>query len=181
MRSLLKENGAEALIGLLVVLVAVWFGNYAWSRTGGGRAANAIRVTAQFQNVTGVNVGTDVRVAGMKVGKVVEQRLDPKTYQAEVTLALDPNAPVPSDSSAAITSEGFLGGSYIALVPGGSSTPFKNGDTILDTQGSVDLMSMVGQFINRSGGSTGGGDAKGTAGSTGSAAAAASTPAPAQP
>ena len=176
MRSLLKEHGAEALIGLLVVLIAVWFGYYAWGRTGGGRAANAIRVTAQFPNVSGVNVGTDVRVAGMKIGQVVAQHLDGKTYQAEVTLALDPNTPVPSDSSAAITSEGFLGGSYIALIPGGASTPLKNGDTILDTQGSVDLMSMVGQFINRSGG----GDAKGASAGTGSDAAT-NTPAPAQP
>lgn len=175
MRSLLKEHGAEALIGLLVVLIAIWFGHYAWGRTGGGRAANAIRVSAQFGNVSGVNVGTDVRVAGMKIGQVVGQHLDPKTYQADVTLALDPNTPVPSDSSAAITSEGFLGGSYIALIPGGSSTPLKNGDTILDTQGSVDLMSMVGQFINRSGG----GDSKSSAGSTPDATA--STPAPAQP
>ena len=179
MRSLLKEHGAEALIGLFVVLVAVWFGHYAWARTGGGRSANAIRVTAQFPNVTGVNVGTDVRVAGMRIGQVVAQHLDPKTYQAEVTLALDPNTPVPSDSSAAITSEGFLGGSYIALIPGGASSPLKNGDTILDTQGSVDLMSMVGQFINRSGGSDG---AKGAGADANSAATANSpAPAPAQP
>ncbi len=154
MRSLLKEHGAEALIGLLVVLVAVWFGWYAWGRTGGGRAANAIRVSAQFQNVAGINVGTDVRIAGLKVGQVAAQQLDPKTFQANVVLALDPSAKVPADSSAAITSEGILGGSYIALIPGGDSTPLKNGDTILDTQGSVDLMSMVGQFINRSGGDT---------------------------
>ena len=75
MRSLLKEHGAEALIGLFVVLIAVWFAYYAWGRTGGGRAANAIRVTAQFPNVAGVNIGTDVRVAGMKIGRVVAQHL----------------------------------------------------------------------------------------------------------
>ncbi len=179
MRSLLKEHGAEALIGLLVVLVAVWFGYYAWGRTGGGRAANAIRVTAQFPNVTGVNVGTDVRVAGLKIGQVVTQHLDPKTFQAEVTLALDPNTPVPEDSSAAITSEGFLGGSYIALIPGGASTPLKNGDTILDTQGSVDLMSMVGQFINRSGGDAGKG--AGTAAGGNASVGDQTTASPAQP
>jgi phospholipid/cholesterol/gamma-HCH transport system substrate-binding protein len=79
-------------------------------------------------------------------------KLDPKTFQAEVALAIDPNSKLPDDSSAAITSEGILGGTYMNIIPGGSPTPFKNGDTILDTQGSVDLMSMVGQFINKSGG-----------------------------
>jgi len=152
---MLKEHGAEALIGLLVVLVAVWFGYYAWERTGGGRAANAMHVTAQFPNVSGVSVGTDVRIAGLKIGQVIAQKLDPKTFQADVVLALDPSVKVPADSSAAITSEGFLGGSYIALMPGGDSTMLKNGDTIIDTQGSMDLMSMVGQFINRSGGDAG--------------------------
>lgn len=154
MRSVLKEHGAEALIGLLVVFVAAWFAYYAWQRTGGGRVSNAVQVTALFPNANGIAVGTDVRVAGLKIGQVSALKLDPQSYQANVALALDPTAKVPSDSSAAITSEGILGGNYISLIPGGSSTPFKSGDTIVDTQGSVDLMGMVGQFINHSGGDT---------------------------
>ncbi|WP_454886849.1 outer membrane lipid asymmetry maintenance protein MlaD [Sphingomonas oryzagri] len=153
MRSLVKEHGAEALIGLLVVLIAIWFGWFAFQRTGGGRVPNAIRVNALFPNASGINPGTDVRVAGIKIGQVAEVKLDPKTFQAEVALAIDPNSKLPDDSSAAITSEGILGGTYMNIIPGGSSTPFKNGDEILDTQGSVDLMSMVGQFINKSGSS----------------------------
>ena len=155
MRAQFREHGAEALIGLLVVLLAIWFVAFAWQRTGGGNARDAIHVTAQFQNVSGINVGTDVRIAGIKIGQVAAVRLDPKSYQAEVTLALNAAVKVPDDSSAAITSEGILGGTYMSLVPGGSPVPLKSGDVILDTQGSVDLMSMVGQFINKSGGSGG--------------------------
>jgi phospholipid/cholesterol/gamma-HCH transport system substrate-binding protein len=176
MRSVLKEHGAEALIGLLVVLVAVWFGYYAWERTGGGRALNAVQVTALFPNANGIAVGTDVRVAGLKVGQVSALKLDPKSYQANVVLALDPAAKLPSDSSAAITSEGILGGNYVSLIPGGDPTPFKDGDTIVDTQGSVDLMGMVGQFINHSGG-----DTKGAAAGGGQPAANQAAPAPSQP
>ena len=124
-----------------------WF---AWARTGGGGPADAIRVTALFPNAAGVNVGTDVRVAGLKVGTVAAQRLDPQSFQVEVTLALDPKVKIPKDSSAAITSEGLLGGTFIALVPGGDPTPLKTGDTIVDTQGSIDMMGMIGQFINKS-------------------------------
>jgi phospholipid/cholesterol/gamma-HCH transport system substrate-binding protein len=154
MKAVAKEHGAEILIGLLVVLIAIWFVAYAWGKTGGGSASDAIKVTAQFQNVSGVNVGTEVRMAGIKVGQVAALRLDPKSFQAEATLALDPTIRIPDDSSALITSEGILGGTYMGLIPGGSATPLKTGDTIIDTQGSVDLMSMVGQFINKSGGST---------------------------
>lgn len=151
MKSLLRENLTEALIGLFVVALAVWFALFAWNRTGGGARADAIKVVALFPNAAGVNVGTDVRIAGLKVGSVADQHLDPKSYQVAVTLALDPSVNVPSDSSAAITSEGFLGATYIALLPGGSETPLKAGDMILDTQGATDLMGMIGQFVNGTG------------------------------
>lgn len=171
-----REHAAEAIIGLLVVLVAGWFVYFAWQRTGGGDAAGGVVVSAQFSNAGGVKPGTDVRIAGLKVGTVTGQKLDPKTYQADVTLALDPATKVPADSSAAITSEGIMGGTYIALIPGGDPTPLKSGDVILDTQGSLDLNSLIGQFINKSGGSGTGGGTTPAAASTPAADAAPSTP-----
>lgn len=152
MKTLFRENLGEALVGLFVVLFAVLFVWFAWERSGGGTKAGAIHVTALFPNSTGINVGSDVRVAGIKVGTVTRQVLDPQSFQVKMTLALDPAAKLPSDSSAAITSEGFLGATYIALIPGGDPTPLKEGSTIADTQGAMDLMGMVGQFINKSGG-----------------------------
>lgn len=151
MKSLIRENGAEALVGLLVVLLAAWFVLFALQRTGGRGGGDTIRVTALFPNAVGVSPGTDVRVAGLKVGSVAEQKLDPQSFQVAMTIALDPSIKLPSDSSAAITSEGLLGGTYVALVPGGSETPLKSGDTIIDTQGSLDMMGLIGQFINKTG------------------------------
>lgn len=152
MRTIMREHMAEALVGLAVVALAVWFVVFAWGRTGGGGAGtSAIHVTALFPNASGVAVGTDVRIAGLKVGSVSAERLDAKTWSAEVILALDPAVKVPVDSTASITSEGLLGGTYIALAPGGDTTALKEGDTIVDTQGAVDLMGMIGQFINKSG------------------------------
>ena len=157
MKSLLKENGVEALIGLLVVLFAGWFVLFAYRQTGGGVGAGMTRVTALFSNASGLTEGTDVRIAGLKIGSVAERHLDPQSFQVAVTMALDPSIKVPSDSSASITSEGLLGSNFIALSPGGSTTPLKTGDTIVDTQGSMDLMGLVGQFINKSGGGGSGG------------------------
>ena len=167
MRTMLKENYVEALIGVAVVALAIWFTFFAWGRTGGGAAANGIAVTALFPSAAGVTVGTDVRVAGMKVGTVSAERLDPKSYQAEVTLSLDPSVKLPADSSAAISSEGLLGVTYVAMSPGGDPTPLKNGDIIVDTQGALDLMSIIGSFVNRSGsGPSGGAPAGGAAPAT---------------
>ncbi len=151
MKSLLRENIGEALVGLFVVVFATWFIWFAWTATGGGDKAGAIHVTALFPNSTGINVGSEVRVAGLKVGTVTSQVLDPQSFQVKVKLALDPAVKLPADSSAAITSEGFLGATFISLIPGGDTVSLKEGDTIADTQGAMDLMSMVGQFINKSG------------------------------
>jgi len=156
MKSLLRENIGEALVGLFVILFAAWFVWFAWGATGGGAKAGAIHVTALFPNSTGINVGSEVRVAGMKIGTVTAQDLDPQSFQVKTTLALDPAVKLPADSSAAITSEGFLGATFVSLIPGGDTVALKNGDTIADTQGAMDLMSMVGQFINKSGGTSGG-------------------------
>lgn len=164
MRALFKENVIEALVGLVVVLVAVWFVTSAYARTSGGAGAGYL-LGARFPNSTGVSVGTDVRVSGIKIGSVASQRLDPKTYQAVLQLRIADAVRFPTDSSAAITSEGILGGSYISLSPGGDTTMLKAGDEIADTQGAQDLMALMGSFVNRSG----------------STAAKPATPAPAAP
>jgi len=149
MKTLFRENIGEAIVGLLVVILAIWFVLFAWQRTGGGEKAGSIRISAIFPNASGVTAGTDVRVAGLKVGSVTGLSLDPQSYQVKVDIALDPTAKLPSDTSAAITSEGLLGSTFVAMNPGGSPTPLKTGDTITDTQGSMDLMALIGQFINK--------------------------------
>ena len=149
MKALFRENIGEAIVGLLVVILAVWFVIFAWQRTGGGEKAGSIKISAIFPNASGVTSGTDVRVAGLKIGSVTGLSLDPQTYQVKVDIALDPSVKLPADSSASVTSEGLLGSTFIAFTPGGSTTWLKTGDTVTDTQGSMDLMALIGQFINR--------------------------------
>lgn len=151
MRALLKDNIIEALIGALVLLVGIWFVVFAYGRTERGGMDDAYTVTARFPNASGVSVGTDVRVSGLKIGTVIKQDLDPQTFQALVRMDIDRKVKLPLDSSAAITSEGILGGNYIALAPGGDTEMLRDGDEITDTQGAVDLMSLIGSVINGTG------------------------------
>jgi phospholipid/cholesterol/gamma-HCH transport system substrate-binding protein len=146
----LKDHFAEALAGLAVIAIAAWFLVFALGRTGAS-GTDSYQLTARFPNATGIAVGSDVRVSGMKVGTVTGQKLDPASYQAVVTLSVDKGVSLPLDSSAAITSEGLLGGSFIALVPGGDPEKLAPGDEITDTQGATDLMGLIGSVINRSG------------------------------
>jgi phospholipid/cholesterol/gamma-HCH transport system substrate-binding protein len=159
MRALFKENIVEALVGLLVVLVAIGFVIMAYDRTQAGARADGYLLKARFPNVAGVSPGTDVRVAGIKVGRVMGQSLDPASYEAIVVFGIDKALKLPIDSSASITTEGLLGGTYVALTPGGDTIMLKPGEEIAETSGATDLMSLVGSFVNRSGGSAPAADA----------------------
>jgi phospholipid/cholesterol/gamma-HCH transport system substrate-binding protein len=149
MKALFRENIGEAIVGLLVVILAVWFVMFAWDRTGGGERPGSLKVTAVFSNASGISQGADVRISGLKVGSVTGLALDPQSYQVKVQIALNPNVKLPADSSASVTSEGLLGSNFVQFTPGGSPTLLKSGDVITDTQGSLDLMALIGQFINK--------------------------------
>ncbi|GGI70010.1 outer membrane lipid asymmetry maintenance protein MlaD [Polymorphobacter multimanifer] len=152
MRALLKENVIEALLGALVLIVAALFINFAWERTQAGRGGGGYTLLARFPSVAGISPGTDVRLAGIKVGQVVAQRLDPASYQAVLEIGIQPGLNLPIDSSAAITSEGLLGGNFIALSPGAEETMLKPGEESIETSGAADLMALIGSVVNRSGG-----------------------------
>jgi len=151
MRALFKENIIEALIGAGVLALAIWFVTFAYDRTQRGGVSDGYTISARFPNTSGVSVGTDVRVSGLKVGTVASETLDTATYQAVLKLTIDNKVKLPLDTSAAITSEGILGGNYISLAPGGDPEMLREGDEITDTQGAVDMMGLIGSVINKTG------------------------------
>lgn len=164
--NLLKNHLAEAIAGLAVIVLAAFFLLFALARTGSAGTGN-YELSARFPNVAGISIGSDVRLSGVKVGRVITQKLDPASYQAILTFTVANDVKLPADSSAAITSEGLLGGNFIALMPGGDSVMLKPGAEITDTQGATDLMGLIGSVINRSGGDAPAHAAGSTGGSAG--------------
>jgi phospholipid/cholesterol/gamma-HCH transport system substrate-binding protein len=142
-----KRSLAEILTGAVVLVVAIVF--LAYAITGSGRAltTGGLSLTARFDRIDGLAPGADIRVAGVKVGQVTAQRIDPETFLAVLTLNIDSSLRLPNDTSAEIQSEGLLGGKYIALVPGGSERILQNGEQITITQSAVSLESLLGRFI----------------------------------
>lgn len=142
----MQNNFVETLIGAIVIVIAGVFLFYGYSHSG-MRSEAGYKVTAEFNRVDGLATGSDVRLSGIKIGTVVSQSIDPKNYKAVVTMNLATDVKVPDDSSAKITSEGLLGSNYIALMPGGSEDFLADGSQIDFTQGSIDLMGLIGQAV----------------------------------
>lgn len=139
---------AESWVGAAVLLVAAGF--LAWSLPTGWRGAGrgGYELRAAFPDVDGIEKGTDVRLAGVPVGRVSRVELNPKTYMAEARLRLPDDLRLPSDSAAVIRTDGLLGGSYIELQPGGAPDDLAPGDEIEDVQGAVSLLSLMMKFVD---------------------------------
>jgi phospholipid/cholesterol/gamma-HCH transport system substrate-binding protein len=143
----MKNSTVETLIGAMVIAIAAVFFAFAYNSSGRGQHNAGYKISAEFDNVEGVNVGTDIRMAGIKIGTVTAQSLNPENYQAVVTMAIDPNIKLADDTSAKVTSEGLLGAKFIALDAGGSDAKLAEGGVINYTQGAVDIWSLISQAM----------------------------------
>lgn len=143
----MKSNSLETLVGAAVIALAVAFFAFAWKTAGHGGAGGGYHVSADFDNASGVSVGSDVRIAGIKIGSVIGQTLNQANFQARIDMLINRDVQISDDSSAKIASEGLLGSNFIALEPGGSETKLADGDAISYTQGAVDVWSLISQAM----------------------------------
>ncbi|MDG1119267.1 MAG: outer membrane lipid asymmetry maintenance protein MlaD [Flavimaricola sp.] len=143
----MRESVTEVAVGALVIIVAGGFLAYAAQATGYTRGGGDMTLTASFRSVEGVSVGTDVRLAGVKIGSVTGMDLNAQTYRADTVMTLSNDVPIPNDSSAVVASEGLLGGNFIEIVPGGSMDNFAPGEEIVDTQGAVSLLQLLLTYV----------------------------------
>jgi phospholipid/cholesterol/gamma-HCH transport system substrate-binding protein len=139
-------NVIETVMGAVVLVVAALFLFFAYT-TSQVRAVQGYQVTAQFERVDGIRDGGDVRIAGVKVGSIVAETLDPKTFLATLRMSIDPAYKLPKDTVAKVVSPGLLGDRYLALEPGGSEQMIQPGGQIKFTQSAVSLEDLIGQMI----------------------------------
>ncbi|MEQ9435886.1 MlaD family protein [Hyphomonas sp.] len=151
----MRESVFETLVGGLVILVAGIFLWFALAVGGDGEVkGDQYSVLARFNNVSGISRGSDVRIAGVKAGVVKSIEGDPDRFEAMLTLSLDKKWELPDDTDARISTDGLLGGSYIALEPGGGFDTIAQDGTgeIMYTRGSVDLLTLFASFAGGGGG-----------------------------
>jgi phospholipid/cholesterol/gamma-HCH transport system substrate-binding protein len=102
-------------------------------------------IKAEFNNISGVKTGADVQIAGVTVGKVRQLDLS-KENQAVVGMQINREVAIPVDSVASVKSQGIIGDKYIQITLGGDVTLYKPDETIVDTESSVDLESLISKF-----------------------------------
>ena len=138
-------------MGGAVVAVALGFLVYAAQVAGIGGLGGSYPLTASFRSIEGISPGTEVKLAGVRIGTVTDVTLNPETFRGEAQLAVAEGVLIPDDSAAKIASDGLLGGSFVEIVPGGSLDNFAPGSEIEDTQGAISLIALLLRFVTGEG------------------------------
>ena len=142
-----STSRAEIVVGLFLVLgvtafgwLALRLGEVAWL-TGG----TTYTLYAEFENIAGIKTGSEVQIAGVAVGSVSELRLS-EDGKAVAAFKLNKSVQVPKDSIASVKSQGIIGDKFIRILPGGDEASYQAGETIVDTESSLDIESLISKF-----------------------------------
>src|ERR1700733_13273784 len=149
-RVMQQNNIAEPLIGAAGGAVAVAFLVFPYNPPGSG-SLSGYEINAKIPKADGLAVGTDVRLAGIKIGTVTDLTLDPKSYLVTVHMNIRNDIKLPVDSSVLVTQTGFLGGQYLSITPGGDDKMMSAGSFFENAQGSIDVMGLVNRFTGGGG------------------------------
>ena len=142
----MNKKPVETIMGIVVIFVAAFFLYFAY-QVSDLQVVKGYDINARFLKVGGLNVGSDVRINGIKVGTVIAQNLDPEDYVADVELSISSNIQLPKDSVVSIVSDGLVGNKFIKIEPGKSKEFLQNGDTVANTKDFKTLEDMVGEII----------------------------------
>lgn len=143
----MKKNTLEMVVGLFMI---IGFAAFVYLALQLGEVSFLTRsktyiLEAEFDNVAGVKKGASVQVAGVDVGEVVSIELG-KMDVALLSLQITNKLKIPVDSMASVKSQGIIGDKYIQLSLGGDEEIFKPGETIVDTESSIDIESLISKF-----------------------------------
>ena len=142
----MHRNTLETVMGAIVLLAAAGFVTLAYEAAD-VKGSGGYEIAAEFGSTGGLLVGDDVRISGIKVGQITAQQLDPITYIAKVSMAIEPTIKIPSDSSARITAASLLGGNYLELMPGAATDTLGAGAVIYDTRDPISLSDLLGKAV----------------------------------
>ena len=148
----MQRNVLETVMGAVVLLAAAAFLYIIYGASGVSAPSGGYHLVMRLDQGGSITPGTDVRAAGVKVGTVVKQEFDAKNFQAVITLDVDNQVQLPTDSSANVDQDGLLGNAYVNLQLGSDDTMMKDGDVFKSATGQLSLNKLIGMALSGSGG-----------------------------
>ena len=144
----MSKSTRDFIVGLFVLLGLSCLA-YLSLKVGGieRNGHGGLELSAEFSEIGGLKEQSPVVVSGVRVGRVKRIELTPDLH-AMVVLDVDRRYQLPTDTSAAIRTEGLLGQQFVALEPGAEDSLLKSGDKIAFTESALSIERLVGDFVH---------------------------------
>lgn len=144
---IVSEERTIVVGGGVVAALVIAFGLL----SGGGKVSSGqggdYMIKATFNRVDGLVPGDQVQLGGVRIGTVSTQSLN-ANYQAVIGLSVNDTIKLPTDTSAAIHTDGLFGSKYVVLEPGGEEQYLKDGDMITFTQDALIVSELLELIIS---------------------------------
>ena len=143
----MNKINTEFVLGLLILIISIISIFYYSSKINLLNNTETFQINSSFFNIGNTNIGNDVKINGVKVGEVLNIKLDQETYMAIITSSVDKSIQIPDDSVFKISNNGFVGSSYIEIQLGNSEELLKNNDYSVNNIDAVSLEEIINNFI----------------------------------
>lgn len=137
----------EILVGVLLTILLGIVLTFVHNRSVHHHGINNFILNATFTKADGLPPNGEVRLAGIKVGKIGHQTLSPNGHQVIVQLIFDKYLDIPLDSSVTIETDGIMGAKHVEILPGGDEEMMKTGDMFSYTQDAL-IMNELLEKVN---------------------------------
>lgn len=144
----MKRFNVETAVGLFLVVGFLCFA-YISVKLGNVDlfGPQTYRVTAKFNSISGLKVGANVEIAGVKIGRVANIKLATGDYVAVVALDIDKGIALQEDCIASIRTAGIIGDKYVSITPGGFDDLIPPGGEITETEGAINIEELISKYI----------------------------------
>jgi len=143
----MNRNIFETILGAIVIIVAIVFGFKLYEQFNINNQSKNYIVYALFNNSGGIKKGADVRMSGVRIGKILDVNLDNENYKAKIKMEISDKIGLSKDSIVEIASDGFIGGKYVRIISGTDTKLIKQNSELENTKDIVSLEQMLGKLI----------------------------------
>ena len=142
-----KKINIEFVLGLIILILSIISIFYYSSKINLLNKNETFQINSSYFDVGNMTIGNDVKINGVKVGEVLNIKLDQVSYMAIITSSIDKSINIPDDSVFKISNNGFIGSSYIEIQLGNSEELLKNNDYSFNNIDAVSLEEIINNFI----------------------------------
>ena len=142
-----KKLNFEFILGFIILMVTLLSFIFIFSKISFYKPVNNFSLESSFFDIGQLDIGSNVKINGVKVGEVKKIYLDIETYMAVVKTSFEQEINIPLDSSFKISNNGFVGSPYLEISLGTSPIFYKNNDVTNNNIDAISLEEIINNFI----------------------------------